>query len=141
MAQPIAMAIPFAIDSSGAVAVQPSAVAQLRDRVTALASTQPGQRVNASDFGVNTASLLFGFHDPMAVTQIGNDLRAAMVVYEPSAVLVSVTPVLSPNGSGIAGVVADAKRREDTGLRTPAHTTVRIGVGGTVTDYASTTQG
>jgi len=140
MAQPVAVSLPFAIDQSGAVGVQPSATAQLRDRVTALASTQPGQRVAAVGFGVATAHLLFTFRDPMAVTEIGHDVQQAMTVYEPTAVLKSITPVMDATGTGIAGVIADAARKDDALARPSAHTTVRVGVGGTVTDYASTTQ-
>ena len=140
MSQPVAVALPFAIDPSGAVGVQPSATAQLRDRITALASTQPGQRPMASSFGVNTASLLFNFRDPMATAEIGNSVKEAMTVYEPSAVLKSVTPVLNAAGTGVAGVIADAARKDAALARASAHTTVRIAVGGAVTDFASTTQ-
>lgn len=140
MAQPVAVALPFAVDATGALAVQPSATAQLRDRVTALASTPPGQRVAAVNFGVNTAQLLFNFRDPMATTQIGHEVAAAMTVYEPSAVLRSITPVMDATGTGIAGVIADAARKDTVLSRPSAHTTVRISIGGTVTDYASTTQ-
>lgn len=140
MPQPVAAALPFAIDSTGAVAQQPSAISQLRDRVTALASTQPGQRPMATAFGVDTANLLFAFRDPMANTQISNDLKAAMTVYEPGAVLKSVTPVLNPAGTGIAGVVTDVARKDMALTRPTAYATVRIGIGGDVTDFASTTQ-
>lgn len=140
MPQPIAAALPFAIDATGSVTIQPSATAQLRDRVTALASTQPGQRVAQVNFGVDTASLLFDYRDPMGSTQLGNELAAAMRIYEPGATLTSVTPVLSPAGTGIAAVLADATRKDVS--QSPGaggYVNVRIAVGGTVTDYASTT--
>lgn len=140
MPQPVAAALPFAIDATGAVSIQPSATAQLRDRVTALASTQPGQRVARVNFGVDTASLLFDYRHPMGSTQLGNELAAAMRVYEPGATLTSVTPVLDPTGTGIAGVVADAVRKDvSQNVGSGGYVSVRVSVGGGVTDYASTT--
>jgi len=140
MPQPIAAALPFAIDATGSVSVQPSASAQLRDRVTALASTQPGQRVARVNFGVDTASLLFSYRDPMGPTQLGHELADAMRIYEPGATLTSVTPIMSPAGTGIAAVLADAVRRDvSQHPGSGGYVSVRVAVGGGVTDYASTT--
>lgn len=140
MAQPIAPQIPFAL-TQGQVAVDQSALSQMRARVTALASTQPGQRVMSTGFGVNTATRLFAFTDPLAPQEIATDLRAAMRFYEPGAQLTAVRPIADASGSGVAAVVAEAVRKDTASVTSAAagHTTVRIGADGSVTDYASTT--
>lgn len=141
MSQPIAPQIPFAI-AQGRVAVDQSPVSQMRSRVTALASTQPGQRVMATGFGVNTAARLFNDHnDPLFAQEIANDLRNAMRFYEPGAHLVSVQPVASPAGTGIAAVVANAERKDTSSMSAAARgtSTVRIEADGSVVDYASST--
>lgn len=141
MAQPIAPAIPFALDRNGQVAVDQSAISQLRSRVTALACTQPGQRVMSVGFGVDTARMLFRITDPMSSTELRNDLARAMTFWEPSATLVSVKPVADASGTGLAGVVAEAIRKDQaSAVRTGSgFTTVAIGADGSVTDFASTT--
>lgn len=141
MPQPIAPSIPFAIDRTGRVAVNQSPIGQLRDRVTALASTQPGQRVMNVNFGVNTARMLFGFDDPMAPQEISADLTRAMVLYEPGATLTAVRLVSDASGTGVAGVVAEAVRKDQANsvLSGSGFTTVTVGADGSVTDLASTT--
>jgi phage baseplate assembly protein W len=139
MPQPVAAALPFAIDATGSVRIQPSATSQLRDRVTALASTQPGARVAAAGFGVDTARILFDWNDPMSGTQLAHELTQAMRVYEPGAVLRSVTPVMNPANTGVAAVLADATRADVAQGRAGGYATVFIDSGGDVTDYASTT--
>lgn len=138
--QPVAMGIPFAFTASGGVDVRQSATTQLTERVTALASTQPGERVGAAAFGVDTARLLFGPHDSMSMAEIRHSVQRAISLYEPSAVLVSVQPVLDPSGSGVAGVMVNAARKDlsSSGARGAAYTNVRIAADGTVHDYAST---
>jgi len=103
-----AMAIPFAIDESGAVATTQSGVQQLSDRVTALASTQPGERVMQVQFGVDTASLLFSLGNPAATQQLALALGDAMKVYEPGAVLTGIVPVSNAASTGVARIVATA---------------------------------
>lgn len=141
MAQPIAAAIPFALDQNGRVAIEQAPLSQLRARVTALASTQPGTRVMAVGFGVDTARLLFGFRDPMSQDEIRNDLARAMTFYEPGATLTSVTPIADATGTGVAGVLAEAIRKDQaSAVRVGSgFTTVSVGADGSVTDFASTT--
>jgi phage baseplate assembly protein W len=140
VSQPIAAAIPFSI-SQGGVAVEQSPVSQMRSRVTALASTQPGTRVMAGGFGVNTAHQLFAFTDPLGVQELAEDLRGKMRIYEPGAQLISVQPIADASGSGIASVVVNAVRKDTTSAVGAAfgRSSVTIGADGSVTDYASTT--
>lgn len=141
MSQPVAMAIPFALDSTGAVAQNVSSASQLDDRVTALASTIPGSRVMATAFGVNTQTLLFSPGDSMSLTEIRNEVALKLIVYEPTAQLISVTPLTNTSVTGVAGIVCTAARKDSAATASVTTTRVKIGIGGTVTDYASTTTG
>lgn len=127
----VAMAIPFAIDNSGGVAVEQVPVKQLADRVTALASTQPGERVMATRFGVDTANLLYALDDPMVAQQLALGLTIAMKIYEPGAVLTSIAPITNASGNGIASIRASAVPATAQ-VAAPATTTVVIRADGTV---------
>lgn len=127
----VAMAIPFAIDDSGAVATEQIPVKQLADRVTALASTQPGERVMATRFGVDTANLLYAINDPMVAQQLALGLTIAMKIYEPGAILTGITPVTSASGNGIASIQASAVPATAQ-VSAPATTTVIVRADGTV---------
>lgn len=141
MGQPVAMAVPFALDSTGAVAQNVSADSQLNDRITALASTIPGTRPMATRFGVSTQPLLFAPGDSMALNEIHNDITVQLSIYEPGAQLNSITPITNTSSTGIAGIVCTASRKDSAATASVTTTRVKIGVGGTVTDYASTTTG
>lgn len=104
----VSMSIPFAIDSSGLVATEQSPLEALAQRVSALASTQPGERVMANRFGVNTAALLFTMSDPLVTSNLMITIAAAMKTYEPGATLKSITPILDSSGTGVASILADA---------------------------------
>lgn len=127
----IAMSIPFAIDDSGAVTVEQVPVKQLADRVTALASTQPGERVMAIRFGVDTANLLYAASDPLVAQQLTLGLTSAMKIFEPGAVLTGVTPIANATGEGIASIQATAIPATAQ-VAAPATTTVVVRADGTV---------
>lgn len=126
-----AMAIPFAIDSSGTVAVEQVPVKQLADRVTALASTQPGERVMAARFGVDTANLLYAIDDPLAAKQLAIGLMASMKIFEPGAVLTGVVPVSNTAGTGVAAIRATAVPATAQ-VGAPARASVVVRADGTV---------
>lgn len=105
----LSIAIPFSLDESGTVAVASSDIEALSQRVTALASTQPGERVMAIPFGVDTASLLFNVDANSVLQMLTTGLMAKMKVYEPSAELTSVQPFMNTSGTGIAAIAATAR--------------------------------
>lgn len=127
----VAIALPFGIDDSGAVAVEQVPIRQLSDRVTALAATQPGQRVMATRFGVDSANLLFSLGDELASQQISLSLASAMKIYEPGAVLKSVSLVADSAGTGIASIQAVAAPAT-VQVGAPASVTVTVRADGTV---------
>lgn len=131
MSGSVAIAIPFSLNDSGVIASAQSEVEQLSQRVTALASTQLGERVMAASFGVDTASLLFALGDPMATERLTLALGSAMQIYEPGAVLTSVRPVANSSNTGIARIVAQAVPASTQGTSS-AHATIAVRADGTV---------
>jgi phage baseplate assembly protein W len=128
---PVSISIPFALDSSGLVATEQSSVVALSQRVTALASTQPGERVMAADFGVDTASLLFNASADSILQVMGLALTAKMKHYEPGAELTSVQPLLDASGTGLVAVVATAQPVASSGSSS-ASAAVTVRADGTV---------
>ena len=128
----VSMAIPFALDSSGLVATEQSQVAALDQRVTALASTQPGERVMAAAFGVDTASLLFNVDANSAISMLGLALSAKMRVYEPDAELTGVSPQLDASGTGVVSIVATARPTASSSASAGSSSTVLVRADGTV---------
>lgn len=126
----VAMSIPFALDDSGAVAIEQVPVTQLSERVSALASTQPGQRVMAARFGVDSAHLLFGVSE-LSLQALRVQLIDAMKLYEPGAMLTSIAPVASASGTGIAAIRASAVPASGQ-VGVPSTTRVVIRADGTV---------
>lgn len=120
----VSMAIPFAVDDSGLVATEQAQVAALSQRVTALASTQPGERVMAVDFGVDTAALLFNATGDQAFQVLGIGLTAKMRRFEPGAELTGIRPLLNASGSGVAAVVATARPVAGTGASSSSATVI-----------------
>lgn len=127
----VTVAIPFSINQSGLVETEQVPVKQLADRVTALASTQPGERVMAIRFGVDTANLLYALGDPMVSNQLALGLTVAMKVYEPGAVLTGIAPIANASGDGIASIQATAVP-VTAQVSAPALTTVVVRADGTV---------
>jgi phage baseplate assembly protein W len=95
------LAIPFALAPDGSVAVVTDPVQSLADRVRALVGTLPSQRAMRSTFGVPTTQLVFDYDPTIATEQLDNYVRQALSQWEPSAVVLSVEPVVSSDGSQI----------------------------------------
>lgn len=127
----VAISIPFALSASGTIATEQSAVAQLGQRVTALASTQPGTRVMANGYGVDTANLLYAFDDPMVAQQLALGLRSAMKIYEPGATLTGLIPLSNSAGTGITAIQATAVPATAQ-IAAPRTSTVTVRADGTV---------
>lgn len=81
----VAPAIPFSIDHSGGLTLVSDSFMQLSDRVRALVSTQPGERVMRRTFGVATAATLFAVSAETAQAQIQQATLEAVARWEPEA--------------------------------------------------------
>ena len=97
------MALPFAIDASGRIAVTTDPNQQLQDRVTQVVTTPTNTRLMHPDFGVDLDGLLFSAMDDETTTLIGVQIQSALAIWEPGARLVSVTPSSDP-ASGRVGI-------------------------------------
>jgi len=77
-----------------------------------LISTEPGERVVLSDYGVPTQELLFAPDDDLVAEGIAARAKEMLGRYEPGVVLQRVVPVPNDEGSGIAEVSIDYVRRD-----------------------------
>ena len=128
---------PFALGPGGSVAVTADPDKQISQHVRALISTEPGERVVLSDYGVPTQEMLFAPDDELVAESIATRAGEALGRYEPGVVLQRVIPVVHPEGSGISEIAVDYIRRESastaSSLSKNTNTAV-ISVGGTVSE-------
>ncbi|MFJ1700389.1 GPW/gp25 family protein [Streptomyces sp. NPDC088252] len=126
------MAIPFRIGPDGAVASVTDPVKSLSQRVRAMVATLPTQRVMRASFGVPTVDVMFDW-DPLAgQTQLEQMVSEAVSVWEPSARILSVQPVLSDDGAQILGVNVDISAGDPVGAAGSTQYAVRISGNGEI---------
>lgn len=98
-----AVSIPFHIDSTGAVQTTSSDEQALQDRVMALVSTVPGERLMRADYGVPTPRELF---DPNIGDIVFAELKllAAQAIrqWEPGAVIVDIEPSINQDAMTVS---------------------------------------
>lgn len=132
---PSEISYPFAVGPDGRIAATQDPDRQINQHVHALLSTEPGERVMLTDYGVQTRSLLFMPEDDVMSDQIADDVREKMATYEPGILVRSVDPVAGEYGDGLAEVRLDYVRREsaatDFAISRGTNTAV-ISIGGTV---------
>lgn len=130
-------AIPFQLDSTGAVQQVTDDSRALQDRVMALVSTVPGERLMRADFGIPTPNELF---DPNIGDLVFAELKLlaaqAIALWEPGAVIVDIQPVINQDAITVAMDVrvgrADIPNAE---LNRPK--TVLVTIGGSTLDASS----
>jgi hypothetical protein len=132
---PTEIALPFALDASGAVSVETDPDKQIAQHVHGLVGTQPGERVMLRDYGVDTATLLFEPDPQFVRVQVQSEVQQALSRWEPGALLVGVNLLTDMTGDGMAAVEVDFVRSE--GATTPRQlarnvNTAVLRVGGTV---------
>jgi len=99
----ISVVLPFQLDSTGAIQKTSNDDKALSDRVRALVSTVPGERLMRTDYGVPTPNALF---DPNIADMVFAELKMMAVQairrWEPAAVVVDIQPVTSENSGSVA---------------------------------------
>lgn len=128
---------PFAIGPGGSIAYVTDPDRQISQHVRTLISTQPGERVVLSDYGVPTQEMLFAPDDELVAESIATRAKEALGRYEPGVVLQRVVPVVHPEGSGIAEISVDYVRRESASTASSLSkntNTAIISVGGHVSE-------
>lgn len=129
---PSEIAVPFRLSVSRSIQAITNSEQQVHQHVISLVSTELGERVMLSDYGVKLASLLFEDLDDIQVQFINDRIGAALLTWEPGVVLNRAVPV--PGNTGEVRVDVDYTRRESgntdvTGARVNQ---ARILVGGEV---------
>lgn len=127
-----AVSIPFHINSTGSVQTTSSDDQALQDRVMALVSTVPGERLMRSDYGVPTPNFLF---EPNIRDSLFGQLQGAAMQairrWEPTAVIVGVTPIANQDNTTVAFDVRVGRADTPSNER-PRLKTVYVAVGGDI---------
>lgn len=125
------LAAPFGLSPSGAIAVFTVPADQVQAHLTALVSTGPGERVMLPKYGVPLTSLVFGDTAGVVVQQVGQDVQAAIGVWEPSVNLIDVRLDVTDTPEGLAGVTVEYSPGQEV-TSTATISTATVLVGGTV---------
>ena len=97
------VAIPFHVDSTGAIQTVVDDDRALQDRVMALVSTVPGERLMRADYGVRTTDALF---DPIVreivLGELKLEIAQAIRKWEPAAVITDIRPIATDDPTSVA---------------------------------------
>ncbi|MFI0265653.1 GPW/gp25 family protein [Streptomyces luteogriseus] len=126
------MAIPFSLASDGSIATVSDPVQALTDRVRALVATLPTQRVMRSTFGVSTTDVVFDWDAVIATQQLDNMVRQAIAQWEPSAVVLSVQPVLTQDGRHVLSARVDISAGDPVASGISPQYTITVSANGEV---------
>lgn len=126
-----AMKTPFAIDHSGLVANTTDEREMLLDRVHALASTLPGDRVYRATYGVPTTAALFAVDGATANQILQGQVRDAVSRWEPSAVVSAIVAKVN-DSLGIVDINVQVSRADQPQAEESNTRTVNVKVGGAV---------
>lgn len=129
---PKQMAIPFAIGSDGAIATVSEPVRSLSQRVRALTATLPTQRVMRLTFGVPTTDVLFEWDPSIGQEQLNRMVAEAVALWEPSARVLAVRPVLNSDGAQVISVNVDISAGDPSSSGVSPQYTVTISPNGDV---------
>lgn len=83
---------PFGLTPSGQVAVTDDPRVQARQHVTALVSTNPGERVMLPEYGVALSGLVFAPDNVVVAQTVQRDVTQALAAWEPGISVTSVIP-------------------------------------------------
>lgn len=126
------MAIPFSIGPDGAVAVVTDPVQSLADRVRALTATLPTQRAMRATFGVASTEVMFAWDPSVGQMQLTQMVTDAVALWEPSARVISVQPVMTPDGAEVIGVDVDISAGDPVATGVSPQYTITISANGDV---------
>lgn len=101
------MAIPFNIGPDGSIDHVSDPVQSLADRVRALTATSPGERVMRAVFGVATSDIEFAWDPNVGQMQLQQRVQDAVAQWEPSARVLTTSPIMNADGSQVIGVSVD----------------------------------
>lgn len=121
----------FGVNQSGGIDFTTNPEEQLVDRVHALVSTLPGERVMRTTYGVATTQLLFAPDAQMADLQLQDLVTDAVTEWEPSAVISRITSTTN-DALGIVNINVGVSRADVPQAELANTRTVSVKVGGGV---------
>lgn len=132
--QTIETSLPFRFGTNGAVVMETDPVKQISQHVRVLVATSPGERVMITDYGAGAAGLVFEGGAFAVATQLSLAVRSSLAAWEQGISIQDVTPVLTPDGSGIADVNVSFIRHDDSVSASTILNRAVIEIGGEVTE-------
>lgn len=129
----VQMAVPFSLSADGSIAVVQDERAAVSDRVRALVATLPGERVMRDTYGVPTNEALFAPDAATAAAEVQLMVSDAVVQWEPSAVVTSISPRIDMD-LGLVSVAVNVGRADVPEAEQPRYKTISVAVGGTTTE-------
>lgn len=130
MATSTSFLVPFQLTSQGTVATTSDPDTVSSQRVKAIISTSPNQRVMLADYGIPLASYLFSPDIPESIDRITTDIITAMQKYEPVITILEVKPIINEAAIGVQDIQVEFTQSTDQAF-TPTLTATVL-VGGTV---------
>jgi phage baseplate assembly protein W len=79
----------------------------VRQAIRIIISTAPGERVMRPDFGCNIHDLVFGLNGSTTRGQIANEVKRALMRWEPRIDNINVTALLNPEQPNIVLIQVD----------------------------------
>jgi phage baseplate assembly protein W len=125
---------PFAMAPDGTIATTSVPANQVRQHVTALVSTTPGERVMQPKYGIDLPGNLFAGQQDITSSSLGQEVVQALALWEPSVQVTRTSPVYADgNVEGLVGVEVDyIPGAAQTTLATV--NTATVATGGSVTE-------
>jgi len=121
---------PFQLTSQGQIATTSDPDTIALQRVRAIISTAPNERVMLGDYGIDLPAYLFSPDVQESITRISTDIVTAMQKYEPTITILDVEPVVNEVALGIEDIKVEFTQATDQAY-TPTLTATVL-VGGTV---------
>lgn len=132
------MSIPFTVLSNGAVSTETDTEIQISQRVTAIVSTEVGQRAMRANMGLPLSRLLFGVENSLVTAELRDMVTNQLDSYEPGLNVLTVAPVTKNSKDGISELKVDyTPILKSASVRAVADTAI-IEVGGTVKEVTLT---
>lgn len=104
--------IPFSLTPDGRVSIETDPNVQIGQRVNALVSTAPGDRVMNLNYGVALNAFVFEDIDDETEARLADVVKTALSIYEPGVVVRVVTPTWSADQTSVLGVNVDYQRTD-----------------------------
>jgi phage baseplate assembly protein W len=106
---------PLQINPNGGIA-ESSAEQRIQESILLILSTAPGERVMLPRFGCGIHELVFAPNDASTIGQVVDQVRRALVTYEPRINVLDVTAESAPAQPNLLLIRVDYQIRDDNSI-------------------------